>query len=706
MRRGTWLVALAALLLVAAGGGTALWLHDGGGQPGEEADGRSGGNREASDTSALPACSDEDDPKYYDPLDFGPPIQVPFDRRPLDALARRPLPVEEVYPWQPEGLVAVLGEHRMRGSAFAVSPDGSLLAVAAGDVYVRIGGVDTLHEKHVLTCPANAGPLAWSPGGETLAVGCGGEVRLFGVRDPSRAPAPVALEQPAAAVHTLAYSADGKYLLGGDGTAKGGTAWVWDVSTRKVVSRLKHTGPVTGVAFSPVPGDYRALTGGGPEDGQLHLWNALDDQKEIAVVDFTGPKPDTTTSLGAVAISPDGKRALSCHPDGTTRLWDLERFEKGKEVLTLAGHAGGPLAQFSPDGAFVATARLGDGGVYLWNARDGKQVRRLATSGGVYSLRFLPGGGRLVFAGTVGSDTNIHIHEVETGKEVRPPLGHLAAATCVALGPAGGVVASGGGDQVIRLWDAGEGRQRHAVGAGGVWGVGFHPDGKRVWFTSASLGTLGFLDAESGQPRTPSYQQQHSGAIYSADVTADGRYAVTGGYSDGTVRMWRLEDGKQVRSFDAGMGQGAIRVKVAPDMRRAIRVGGAKTLLVHLRCLQVKHEWDAVSWAPFLPDGRAVFGGADKAPVWKIAAEKVEQVGEFPLDLRGLTQGHLSADGKRVAAVVGGRAAAFDLESGRQLWAWTPPPPFGGVRGVALSPDGGHLLSANGDGTVYVVRLP
>ncbi len=50
--------------------------------------------------------------------------------------------------------------------------------------------------------------------------------------------------------------------------------------------------------------------------------------------------------------------------------------------------------------------------------------------------------------------------------------------------------------------------------------------------------------------------------------------------------------------------------------------------------------------------------------------------------------------------------AVFELESGRQLWTWPPPPHFGGVRGVALSPDGGHLLTANGDGTVYVICLP
>jgi WD40 repeat protein len=706
-RRRAWLAVL-ALLLVGAGVGTALWLR-GRGTAGTGTDGPGADRSSNTAQDQRPACSDEDDPKYLDPLEFGPPVRVPFERGSLDGLAEKPIAAVEVYPWQPEGLVAVLGEHRMRGPLFALHPEGKLLAVAAGDTLIRVGPTDTLHEKHILTSPANVVVLAWSPDGKTLAVsGADGEVRLLDVRDLEKIPAPVALAKPAAVITSLSWSADGKYLLGGDGTPKGGTATVWDIEARKIVSRLRHTGPVLAVAFSPVAGDYRALTAGGSEDGQLHLWNALDEKEEIKVIEFKPSKTDATVVVGVVAFSPDGKRALSCHPDGAVRLWDLDHFEKGKETHTLAGHAGLPTAAFAPDGRSVASGRFGDGGVYLWNAQDGKQARKLATPAGVYSLRFPPGGDRLVYAGTLGVDTNIHVHEVETGKELLPPVGHLAAATSVSLGPGGGVVASGGADQALRVWDLGTVRQRHAVGAGAITTVGFHPDGRRAWYTSGSYATLSFLDVETGQGRTPAYSHQHSGAVASAAITADGRYAVTGGASDGTVRMWRLEDGRQVRSLDMPPGEITARVSVAPDMRRAIRVGGSQTRLVQLRCLQVKHEWAPAAWAPFLPDGRAVLFGGKKAPAYKVSLDKVEPAGEFNIDLTGMAQGDLSADGKRVAAAIGGRAACFDLESGRQLWTWTPPPYFGGggVYGVTLSADGGHLLTANGDGTVYVVKLP
>ena len=71
----------------------------------------------------------------------------------------------------------------------------------------------------------------------------------------------------------------------------------------------------------------------------------------------------------------------------SVRVWDPARFEKGKEVLILQGHAACPTAFFAPDDKSIASFPVNPGGVTLWSAQDGKQVRATRRDEGEY--RFL-----------------------------------------------------------------------------------------------------------------------------------------------------------------------------------------------------------------------------------------------------------------------------------------------------------------------------
>ncbi|MGD2217618.1 MAG: hypothetical protein PVJ64_12760, partial [Gemmatimonadales bacterium] len=53
-----------------------------------------------------------------------------------------------------------------------------------------------------------------------------------------------------------------------------------------------------------------------------------------------------TAEVGAVAVTPDGRRAISGSADGTLALWDLER---GERLRTLEGHAGGLYLRLERD---------------------------------------------------------------------------------------------------------------------------------------------------------------------------------------------------------------------------------------------------------------------------------------------------------------------------------------------------------------------
>ncbi|MDT9205827.1 MAG: WD40 repeat domain-containing protein, partial [Limnospira sp. PMC 1236.20] len=66
----------------------------------------------------------------------------------------------------------------------------------------------------------------------------------------------------------------------------------------------------------------------------------------------------------AVAIAPDGKRAVSASSDKTLKLWDLET---GTELATLTGHSWSVNAvAIAPDGFRAVSASM-DKTLKLWD---------------------------------------------------------------------------------------------------------------------------------------------------------------------------------------------------------------------------------------------------------------------------------------------------------------------------------------------------
>jgi WD40 repeat protein len=81
------------------------------------------------------------------------------------------------------------------------------------------------------------------------------------------------------------------------------------------------------------------------------------------------------SSVRAVAVTPDGRCAVSASHDDTLKVWDLA---SGAELRTLAGHGGGVTAvAVTPDGRCAVSASEDDT-LKVWELASGEILATLA----------------------------------------------------------------------------------------------------------------------------------------------------------------------------------------------------------------------------------------------------------------------------------------------------------------------------------------
>jgi WD40 repeat protein len=269
-----------------------------------------------------------------------------------------------------------------------------------------------------------------------------------------------------------------------------------------------------------------------------------------------------TDSVTAVAVLPDGQRALSASADRTLRLWNLET---GTELRTLAGHTDAVTAlALLPDGVHVLSAS-DDRTLKLWNLETGAELRTFrGHAERVTAVKVLADGKRVLSA---SYDQTLKLWDLETGAELRTLRGHANGVTAVAVLADGKRALSASWDRRLKLWDLETGVEIRTLSghASGVTAVAVCADGKRA--LSASDGhTLKLWDLETGARwRTFS---GHSGAVMAVSVFGEGRWALSAS-GDHTLKLWDVETGADLRTL-RGHGSGVTSVALLAEGRRAL----------------------------------------------------------------------------------------------------------------------------------------
>ncbi|QDI81435.1 c-type cytochrome [Methylorubrum populi] len=258
-------------------------------------------------------------------------------------------------------------------------------------------------------------------------------------------------------VRALAITADGRLAVSGGFDQ---AAIVWGLDTGAALSVLRfHDGAVNAVAALP---DGRFASGS--EDGRIALWRLGQTEPERVLEGHTGP-------VAGLAVAPDGSVLASAAWDGTARLWPLA----GGAARVLEGHRGNVNAvAFLPDGRPV-TAGV-DATVRIWT-REG-EAAVTATLPSALSAVAVTADGRIAAA---GADATVRFLAEDGSMRGEVELGP-APVIALAPSPDGTRIAAASAGGTVAVID----RARRAilftlVGPGlPVWSVAWRPDGSEL----------------------------------------------------------------------------------------------------------------------------------------------------------------------------------------------------------------------------------
>jgi WD40 repeat protein/energy-coupling factor transporter ATP-binding protein EcfA2 len=241
---------------------------------------------------------------------------------------------------------------------------------------------------------------------------------------------------------------------------------------------------------------------------------------------------------------------------------------------------------------------------------EGREYNRLkGHDGSVYSVSFSSDGKTLA---TGSGDNTIKLWNVETGQEIRTLTGHNEGVNSVSFSSDGKTLATGSFEKTIKLWNLETGQEiRTLFGHTYFYSVSFSPDGNTL--ASGSFdGTIKLWNVETGQEiRTLS---GHNGAsVYSVSFSPDGK-TLASGSEDTTIKLWNLETGQEIRTLKGHNGH-VYSVSFSSDGKTLASGSEDKTIKLwnvetgqEIRTLKGHDE--LVTSVNFSPDGKTLVSGS------------------------------------------------------------------------------------------------
>ncbi|MEX2188033.1 MAG: serine/threonine-protein kinase [Pirellulales bacterium] len=482
--------------------------------------------------------------------------------------------------------------------------------------------------------------LAWSPNGAWIATGwTDGKVRLWDVATGAASGEP--RWTYGGEVTDMAWRPDSQRLVYVAGNVR-----LWDIGARQERSYYGPVRQVLGIAWHPTE-EFFSTVGA---DGFARTWdlrpNASEQNNDVPVLRrltqlsesiawrgdgdmvaaggrdgkirvwrFAPPQSDNRRNRGdrtinALAWNPGGDTLATVHRDHSIRFWDsatgkrkdrwripgtpplqtawspdgatlaivmgqgddtgvfLRNAATGKEIgelsgmpgplrLWISGMVGGPISLpqgpaqsvvWRPDGTQLATTHY-NGTIGIWDAKTGRFVRALR--GYMTGTIDWSSAGNVIAGG--GREMSIVLWNADDGKEIAELKGHPGFIRAVAFSPDGKHLATAGADDTIRVWDPATGKQElRLIGHSNVLALRWEPRrGNRIASLAAD-NSVRLWDAVTGLELLtlrPSQNMTWSDSMpHTLDWTSDGKHLASRG-AEHTVRIW--DTNQVIETIDA-----------------------------------------------------------------------------------------------------------------------------------------------------------
>ena len=242
-------------------------------------------------------------------------------------------------------------------------------------------------------------------------------------------------------------------------------------------------------------------------------------------------------------------------------------------------------------------------------------------------------------------------------------LRHQGEVTALAFSPDSKMLASGGKDNLVRLWETATGKEiRQFQGhRDSIISLAFSPDGKLLASTGGSDGTVRLWQVENGK-EIRQWRPSREGAWFYLVAFARNGFMLAATESTGAIRIWNIATGRDVgKNFGH---PGVMSLAFVPDSKSIVTSG----------------NWD-----------KAVYH-------WEISSGKLLR----RFKANGTTAA-LSRDGKTIA-YQDGRIKLVDLATGKEIGQLAGHSDMV-ITGLAFSPDCNSLISAGEDMTIRVWNM-